>query len=728
MSRLFSALYALFPLAALLFMLWQAYGYGKYCKEEGKTLPRSSWAWMLPSVIALVVLVVWGAIGLLEGSFLAIVLPVACIAIMGLGLLSLHRCDVWDWYDDRDERTRKRLSIGLGVLVAVLAVLTIEAPFNMLMPFGGPTYFWLEFLLCGLLLLVLYFLGQRHAVACIPAVCFFFLAGIGQHFIKRFKNAAILPTDLLVLDTAAAVGNEYVFSFNEQTLLGIAVFVAALTSLAMVRPPLKGSTSTFARKLPNTLLGNAGGAAVSLALLVALVLGPNYMHQLGVTIEYWYSITYYQQQGFFPTFIAVLQDMPIRMPDGYTDEEAEALTKKYAKEYREAASADSNHQKAAAQFEEIKPTVIAIMNESFADLSVFENMHCGYEGPQFFKTSFKDALARGPLNVSVHGAGTCNTEFEFLTGNSLGFVGAGKYPYSIYDLSDVDAIAAEFREWGYHTYAMHPNYATNWNRHKVYPQMGFDQFLSIDDFGGTPNVAVDTQTPNEPHYEVFHSGVSDAGTYQRILQLLEEDDAPQLIFDVTMQNHGSYNQNNIPEAYQTHYVPTDFEGDETPERLNEYLACIEKSDDDLREFVRALREIDRPVVLVFFGDHQPTLSAAYNDYWFQNEPEDVHARRAFSTDYVIWANYDVAGREQKSTTDETSVDMLAAQTLDLIGAPVSDFQAAQLAIRKQIPSLSASDYQGDDRTWYVPEDDGSPFAKAYHDLSLIEYLNFARRI
>ena len=104
----------------------------------------------------------------------------------------------------------------------------------------------------------------------------------------------------------------------------------------------------------------------------------------------------------------------------------------------------------------------------------------------------------------------------------------------------------------------------------------------------------------------------------------------------------------------------------------------------------------------------------------------MHAGR-FCTDYVIWANYDVAGREQTGMIDETSVDLLAAQALDLIGAPVSEFQEAQLSIRRSIPSLSASDYQGKDRAWYAPDEDG-PYAQTYRDLSLIEYLNFATRV
>jgi len=714
---------ALFPLAALVALSATSYRYTCDRKNAQRRIKPATWIWTIPSVVLLLAIVVWGALGLLEGSLAIVVLPVSSAAIACCGAVSLRRDEVWAWYDAKPRDTRQKLKTALLVAVAVSALLVVEAPFNSYLPFGGPSYFWLEMLLAALLLAALYFLGQRHAVLCSLGIVFLFFAGIAQHFVKRFKNAAILPTDLLVLNTAAAVGKEYVFSFNEQTITGITCLALAFCALSLVRPPQTVTNQNRIRKIAL----NVGGSALCCALLAFLVLVPSYMGLLGVQMKYWYSIDYYQMQGFFPSFIAVMQDMPIRKPDGYTNEVAQELTDSYAQGYYDAASADPNHGAASAQFAEVKPSVIVVMNESFSDLSIYDGLHAGYEGPQFFKTGFGDALAKGRLNVSVHGAGTCNTEFEFLTGNSLGFIGVGKYPYSIYDLSRVDALAAEFKDWGYQTCAIHPNYASNWNRDKIYPQMGFDQFLSIDDFGGTPDVTVDRQTPNEPHCEVFHSGVSDRETYRRMLQMLQEDERPQFFFDVTMSNHGSYNQNNIPAEYQTHYVPSDYVGEETPERLNEYLACINKSDDDLREFVASLRELDRPVVLVFFGDHQPSISASYNDCWYTNEPEDVHARRAFSSDYVIWANYDVAGREQVGTIDETSVDMLAADTLDLIGAPVSAFQAALLNIRTMIPSLSASDYQGADREWYVPDADGA-YGQAYHDLSLIEYLNFATKL
>ncbi len=720
MNLVFAAIY----LAVLAALLATSVLGARERKREGNPVPLSAWGWLAPSALMLAFLTIWCAVGLVEIWHTVLAVPLTALAIGASGWIAFRREMVWSFYDDRPPKTQRALRIALAYLVVLFAFLVIEVPFNDRLPFRGPSYFWLEMLLVGLLLLGLYFAGQRHAAACTVGVAFFFVAGMGQYFIKRFKNAAILPGDLLVLNTAAAVGKEYVFSLNERAILGMACAALCVTALALVRPP---RADVREQGKTNVVRNNVVGSVASFALLTGLVLVPSYMNLFGVQMKYWYSIDYYQMQGFFPSFIAVLQDMPIHKPEGYSKKEAQKLLDQYADEYREESSKDEAHQAAVEQFDEIKPTVIVVMNESFADLSLYDGMHAGYEGPQFFKTGLNDAILRGNLNVTVHGAGTCNTEFEFLTGNALGFIGVGKYPYSVYDLSHVDALAGQFKQMGYATCAIHPNYATNWNRDKIYPHMGFDQYLSIESFGGTPNCAVDKVTPEEPHCEVFHSGVSDIETYDCMLRMIEESDEPQFFFDVTMANHGSYNQNNIPVEYQTNYIPADYVGEETPERLNEYLACIQKSDDDLREFVGKLRELDRPVVLVFFGDHQPSLSASYNDYWYPNEPEDVHARRAFSSEYVIWANYDVAGRNQSGTVDETSVDLLAAIMLDLIGAPVSDYQAAQLEIRTLIPSFSASNYQGNDRQWYAP-DSTNAYSQAYRDFALIEYLNFASKV
>ena len=618
-------LIGLIPLAACIAYVFLARRYARMRAAAHGGVPRSSWLWSMPAPLTLVFLAVWGFLGLIEDGSAAVVCAISASIIAAAGLVSLRRDELWQRYDDLASGQLKRVCVGLVVGILVCALLVIEVPFNSYMPFGGPSFFWLEMLIAGLLMLAFYYLGQRHASCCVIPLLFFFIIGFAQGFIKRFKNAGILPTDLFALGTAAAVSNEYVFSFNDQTLLGITFAVCAIALLSLVRPAAPHGEHTA-----RYVCANLGRALGAMLLLAAIVLVPNYASLRDEQRVYWFSIDYYQSQGFLPTFIAIAQDMPIKRPAGYSDDNALATMRQHADSYRAHAQADKGHVQAAKQFEELKPSIVVVMNESFSDLSLYDGMHAGYPGPQFFKTGLDDALARGKLNVSVIGGGTCNTEFEFLTGNSLSFIGTGKYPYSIYDLSNIDALAMHIRGLGYRTCAIHPNWPSNWYRDKIYPQFGFDQFLSIDDFGGIPNVEVDRQTPNEPHFEVFHSGVSDAGTYDMVLKMLEEQDDPLFFFDVTMANHGSYDQDNIPAEYQQHYHVTDHEGEASDESVNEYLACIERSDDDLRDFVTRLKELERPVVLVFFGDHQPAFSGEFNDFWYTDEPADAHARRAFS--------------------------------------------------------------------------------------------------
>ena len=264
---------------------------------------------------------------------------------------------------------------------------------------------------------------------------------------------------------------------------------------------------------------------------------------------------------------------------------AEKLERQLADEYDETTGKTWQRTDAEAQFAEEKPTVIAIMNATFSDLSIYKNMHARLQRPQFFK-NLPDALSRSTLYVSAYGGGTCNTEFEFLTGNSMSYLGSGVYPYTIYDLLDTKNLAEQFKDLGYTTTAMHPNHGTNWNRENVYSGFGFDRFMTINDFQDA---------------EKLRGMVSDAATYDKILEMLESDSALQFIFDVTMQNHSGYDTGLLPPDKLNNYLIDGAVNNE----VNEYLSLIEESDRALKDFVGKLRKLDRPVVLVFFGDHQP---------------------------------------------------------------------------------------------------------------------------
>jgi hypothetical protein len=195
--------------------------------------------------------------------------------------------------------------------------------------------------------------------------------------------------------------------------------------------------------------------------------------------------------------------------------------------------------------------------------------------------------------------------------------------------------------------------------------------------------------------------------------------------DVTMQNHGGYEETNIPDDRMTNYDPDGF-SDNQDHLLNVYLSCIQASDEDLEWFVGQLRELERPVVLVFFGDHHPHISDLFNDRFFVDEDEVTHRERVYQTSYLVWANYDVEGNEQVSQTEDIGCDGLAALALDLVGGPLSDYQKAQLSMHKRPNVINAFGYLGVDGNWHAPGTYPSLDA-FYRDMAVMDFLNFGSK-
>ena len=695
----------LIPLLFLVLLVLDALGGVRDEIARSAHVRPSTFCWLAVPGLALVAAAVWCLAGLYNGGPLELV--VLGVASVVSGGVVLRRRALTESLAQVTEKGLLRAAVPAAALAVctVLGFLAMELPYNSYVPWMDPACVAIQAVLILGGLVLLFFLFQRRGAGIALGVGLCFFIGLSQFFIASFKASAILPNDLFVLGTAAAVSGSYVYAVDGWVLLGLSCLVLGVAACSLVTPSPAGSPAARARRAAANLVV----AALAFGGLWAGVTVPSYFDDLGVGMEYWYSLDYYRKQGFLTTFVAVAQDLPIEVPEGYSEAGARELEASYAAAYDETLGSAPERQAAAAQFEETRPSVVCIMNETFSDLTVLDGESWGYEGPREYR-ALVDALANGTLNVSVIGGGTCNSEFEFLTGVSLNYVGDGKYPYSLYDLSAAPSLARQFSELGYDTTAMHPNYASNWNRDRVYEALGFDTFLSIEDFEGA---------------EVFHSGVSDAETYDKVLGLLVGSDTPQFVFDVTMQNHSGYNQKNIGSVDQYH---VDGVSDYDNGRLSEYLGCIDESDRALAEFLGELRELDRPVVVVFFGDHQPALSSIVNDALYPDESDELaHNLRTHETTYLVWANYDVAGSGQGADQEETSPAYLGAMVAEAIGAPLTDFQKAQLVVREEIPAMSLVGVMSADGAWIAPDEEDS-LPSAFRDLAQISYLEFASKL
>lgn len=614
---------------------------------------------------------------------------------------------------NRHDFLRGALTVALILAIVILADCALELSWNDTFNLFGVSYFAIEITLIGLTTLVAYFLCLRHGggVAIVVITCW--VIGVAQYFVIKFKGVSIQPSDLLALGTAAEVGSAYIYSINRRVLEAASYALAAITLSPLLwktAAPVRRNEKAKAPFFRGYVACSLYAAAACLVALVCFINLPSYQYDLGVAFGDWNTVVGVKTYGFLPSFVQTAQRAKIVKPKGYTDASAKKIEATYDKKYSESLGSTESRKAAEQQFSSTKPTVIAIMNESFSDLSIYDNIKSsGYEGPQFIKNGLTDALQKGALDVSVQGGGTCNSEFEFLTGYSLGLVGSTA-PYVVYRLDNVGGLVKQFKSLGYSTTAIHPNVGSNWNRTTAYKELGFDKFLDIDSF--------DKSSPT------LHAGITDATTYEKILEQLKSNDDPQFILDVTMQNHGGYTMGNTPADLLTNYHVDG--GDDAS--LNEYLSVINASDSDLENFIAELKTLDRPIVLVFFGDHQPGISVTYNDAYYKNEDDLTHSQRAYQTVYAMWANYDVAGNDQVSTNVTLNTSTLGAQLMYQIGAPLSNYQKAQLASSDTIAQMNSLGYQYASGAWHKYTDATGNERKTISDLKKMFYLEFGSKI
>ena len=323
--------------------------------------------------------------------------------------------------------------------------------------------------------------------------------------------------------------------------------------------------------------------------------------------------------------------------------------------------------------------LVVMMNEAFSDLSVLGGFPVNQDYMPFTRSLLNGAenTASGHLHVSVLGGNTANTEFEFLTGDTMAFLPDGSIPYQQYMRFPVPSLAKDLSAYGYRTIAAHPYRATGWSRNEAYAYMGFSEMLFLPEF----------QRISPTYLRKF---VDDMSCVRLIQTLFEEKgEEPLFIFNVTMQNHSSYK-----DAFEnlTEEVSTGLKG---AAQLDRYLSLIKKSDETLEEMVRYFSAKDEPVMVVFFGDHQPNLAVSQYVYRANGkkttEIADEEKRLQYIVPFIIWTNYDT----EEKTGMEISANFLANEALLRMRVPLSPYRAFLEELRKAYPVVSTQTFADD---------------------------------
>lgn len=377
------------------------------------------------------------------------------------------------------------------------------------------------------------------------------------------------------------------------------------------------------------------------------------------------------------------------------------------------------------------PNIICIMNETYADLRVLGELSTNMDYMPFTRSLTKNTI-KGNLYMPVIGAGTSNSEFEFLTGNTMAFLTAGSNAYELYVKNHLPSLAYTLEAQNYSRSALHVYYRNSWQRDINYPLLGFERFDSIESFidndaldeyrNGNQSFycfqeAVNAQYPDEN--VLLRRFVSDSFDYKLLTEMYETRDQskPFFVFNVTMQNHGGYNSGYTNFKEKIRLTSTE----EYYPLANRYLSLIYESDQAFKDLVTYFSKVKEPTIICMFGDHQPNIETEFTESLLGSEISDLtleQRQQRYATPFIIWANYDIEeGYIDKISSNYLSTLLL--QTAELETAVYNDYLSALYRI---LPVIDSTGYITADGRHYS-YDQKTEFSVLLEEYEKIQYNN-----
>lgn len=312
----------------------------------------------------------------------------------------------------------------------------------------------------------------------------------------------------------------------------------------------------------------------------------------------------------------------------------------------------------------VKPNVIVIMSESFADFRVFDELkdRINDEAYEKFDKACQEGESRRIITPTF-ASWTVRAEFELLFGLPVKALNDPNMPQrELNKQHNLPAMAQYYDSWGYNTAYIHPFQSSFYGRKSTYPLFGFKELLFHDDRTGESDFTVDVG-----HYGTY---VDDATIFNQVIDLLNNSDDPMYIHTTTMQNHQPYNL-----------------GEDPDDEFGNYLQWIQYSNDAMDVFLKQLEDLDEPTLIFFVGDHFPSLrneTSVYNDIDLTEERESL----LYEQTCFFWSNYDAD--LSKVPDGKFSFFYVPYVLLDIIDAPRDTFIEKMMGYMEKIPVYSTA--------------------------------------
>lgn len=586
-------------------------------------------------------------------------------------------------YQYISKRTRQIWANVWMLLTPVILFLMMEHINN---PYGnlniGLKYWIINVAILEIIFIFFYYICFPYRITVIIFYGIGVVFSIANYCVGIFRNGnAIMPSDIPALKTAMNVSSNYKIELpiNSFKWISLAIICCVVTVCVcrMIENRMKIKTRIC-----------LGG--LILVLTLSGYMGIDFKNgYYKINLDYWEISNSYYKYGIPVTFLTLCQNTKVKKPENYKKESVIEVYNTY----------DDNNNREQNITDDKRPTVIAIMNESWSDLNIIHDFESNPDYMPFWH-SFDTPVMKGDLLVSVHGSRTCNTKFEFLTGASMRNLPRWSYPYQQYSLKTLPSLAREFKNNGYDTVAIHPGKPENWNRKNALLNLGFDRFIDKNDF-------------IDPEYIGYF--ISDKSCYDKIIEEFKNKEKEKFIFAVTIQNHGGYNSSrfNNDEMVQL--------GSElnTYTDAREYLTLIQKADQALESLFTYFEKIDEPVIICIFGDHQPYLDEEFYEKLYGHSLKELSSEeeeKRYMTPYLIWSNYDTGIQKERKNT---SANFLGTLLLNASGILENPFYEYIYSMQQEITEMNRDYYRTKDGVLHKSDEDDE-WLKEYQDMQYYE--------
>ncbi len=569
------------------------------------------------------------------------------------------------WLQEKLNQRGRQLNLN-RLAQTVLFILTPFAAFFVIQKVSGMGTIALAkmlFHLNGLLNLLIivafwwavFTISNRFGLTSILTIAVFFVFAFICKMLIIYRDAPLMYNDLFLWKTAFSVAKTYSITINKSLVWGIVVTIAWIALVLAFREE-KGCKTWKMRLIPLAV-------TVILASGMWAVFSSDYLDQHHIYFSSFKPKRSYNSHGYLLGFAMTVQNASIKKPEGYSKNEIKKLTERYISDQADEIQVPT----------ESNPNVIVIMNESFTDYEAVGEVHINQDYMPFFH-SLKENTIKGTLHTSVYGGHTANTEFEFLTGNTVRFLPTNAVPYRTMIRDKMGSLAWNLKDQGYTgNVAFHPGTRTSYSRDVAYPNLGFDKHVSVEDV---------------QNLEKIRAYVSDTADYEYVEKEYEEcrkqGTEPFFMFNVTIQNHARYL---FEEGVVEPEVIKITDPNQYDEEAYQFMNLMNLSDKALEQLIKYYSNIQEPTVIVFFGDHQPKLGEAFYNVLLSKGDDQLsfaENEQKYHVPFMIWTNYDI---EEENGID-ISANYLHAFLMQKTGGKMTGYEKYLMDLYKDIPVLT----------------------------------------